>query len=134
MTTAVLWIVMGGIFGIPLTEILLISVLLTGVSFIVGDLWIYPKAGNLAATISDFCLILIGIWVLGGLFTQLDFGEAAMTSAVILAVGEWFFHRYMDTQVFEEQASENPPERNLQTEFGSDMDVKSDAKKAKKKK
>ncbi|MBB6450787.1 uncharacterized membrane protein YvlD (DUF360 family) [Geomicrobium halophilum] len=134
MMTVVLWIVLG-LFGASFVNILLISILLTLVSYMLGDLFILPNYGNLWATVADFGLAFIGVWALGSFFDQIGFW-AAFISAIVIAIGEAFFHWFMNQQVLEDEEPirNDMSERNLQTEFGSDMDVKSDAEKANKNK
>ncbi|WP_082676347.1 YndM family protein [Shouchella shacheensis] len=127
LMTAILWIVLGGVFNVSMAGVLTITVVLTALSFILGDLYVLPKYGNMAAITVDFGLALAGIWVLGALLfgsTEL-FGEAALTAAAMISVGEWFLHRYMKTHVFKNEPSSTEKERfpryQLQTEFGSEM-------------
>ncbi|MFX3675145.1 MAG: YndM family protein [Paenisporosarcina sp.] len=139
MITAVLWIVLGLYYGVFFTDILITSVLLTGVSFI-GDVFILPRIGNVFASITDFGLAMLGIWLVGSyLYEQpIELGTAAFISALIITIGELFFHRYMETEVFDEDSpnSENNTgyykQTNLRTEFAKESDIKTDAKKAKK--
>ncbi|WP_163527390.1 YndM family protein [Halobacillus ihumii] len=139
MVTAVLWIVLGGFYDVSFGDILTTSVLLTVGAYLIGDLFILPKLGNTAATIADFGLVLMGTWVLGAILFEADvpLGTASLISAVLIAVGEMIFHRYMEKSILPNQSSNTKDERNfshqgnLQTEFGSDVDIKPTAKKPK---
>lgn len=137
MITAVLWVVLELFGTVTFADVLITSVLLTGVSFI-GDVYILPKIGNVAATIADFGLALIMIWALGSfLFEQpIALGTASLISAAIIAVGEAFFHHYMMNQVIDDdkpldQTRNIHQRNNLQTEFGTDTDIKSEVEKEK---
>lgn len=130
MTTAVLWVVLGLFFGVDITEILITSVVLTVVGFI-GDEFILPRIGNVLAAIGDFVLAFAVIWLLGyNLYDEpIALGTAAFISALILGVGEMYFHRYMQMNIFEPEKS-NPDEKtgyyqrtNLQTEFAEEADL-----------
>lgn len=57
--------------------------------------------GNMAATISDFALSFLTIWLIGAYFFDpyVPVVGAAFLSSLVIAVGEWFFHRYMNQQV-----------------------------------
>jgi len=117
MIVVILGIVISGIFDGEFKDTLLISLILTVLAYVLGDLLIFRKAGddhhrnsdhvkrNTIATISDFILSFLVIWLMGkSLFT--DDSEvlvAALISALIIAVGEWFFHKYLDRHVFEEK-------------------------------
>ncbi len=129
MVTTVLWIVLG-MFGVSFGDILLTSVLLTIISLI-GDMFVLPRIGNVAATIADVGLAFVLIWLVGSFIYEqpVRVVSAAFISAIILAVGEFLFHKYMKNQFF---ASEKPrqennltsfQEDNLQTEFGTEFDI-----------
>lgn len=130
MITVVLWIVLG-LYGVSFAGILLTSVLLTGVSFI-GDMFLLPRIGNIAATIADFGLAFILIWLVSTYFVgqPVRSGMAAFISAIIIAVGEFVFHKYLQNQIFTDEKV--VPEKdfssyqrnNMQTEFGSEVDIK----------
>ncbi len=130
MIVAVLWIVLG-LFGVSFANILLTSVVLTGVSFI-GDMFVLPRVGNVAATIADFGLALVLVWLVGTYFFNqpIRLGMAALLSAIILAVGEFVFHKYLqkqiliDEKVVPEKNFNSYQKNNMQTEFGSEVDIK----------
>lgn len=127
--TAVLWIVLGGFFGVAFTDILWTGTLLTVVSFI-GDLLLLPRISNIVATIADLGLAWFAIWLIGTfLFPQLNLlGTAAFLSAIGIAIGEFFIHRFIINQIINEPDTErNHPfsAGNLQTEFSSEIDDKS---------
>ncbi|AXF55921.1 YndM family protein [Salicibibacter kimchii] len=137
MITLVLWVLLGFFGGVSFANILLVSVLLTGVSFLVGDLYVLQNFGNTLATVVDFALTGAGLWVLGAvLFPFEGLVLYCIVSAFGIATGEGFFHLYMERFVLNnpESSSGDTSTRDLQTEFGSDVDIKSDAEKANKKK
>jgi uncharacterized protein YneF (UPF0154 family) len=120
MTAFVLGIILTGIFDGESEATLLISVVLTVVAYIIGDLFISRKTGNdherhadhnkrnTIATISDAFLAFLVIWLMGKTLFA-DDGDvliASLLSALIIAAGEWFFHKYLDKDVFEEK---HPP-------------------------
>ena len=53
--TAVLLVILGIFQGISIPRVLLIS-FLTGAAYLIGDLFILPKYGNMIATMADFGL------------------------------------------------------------------------------
>ena len=55
MMTALMWIFLS-YFGFTFGNIIITSVLFTGISYVVGDLFILPRFGNGAATLADFGL------------------------------------------------------------------------------
>lgn len=129
MVTAVLWIVLG-MFGVSFSDILLTSVLLTVIS-LVGDIFVLPRIGNIAATIADVGLAFVLIWLVGSFIYEqpVRVGMAAFISAIIIAVGEFVFHKYMKNRFFTaektmwEKSSTSIQKDNLQTEFGTEFDI-----------
>ncbi|HDR7670533.1 YndM family protein [Bacillus wiedmannii] len=97
--TAVLLTLLGIFQGISIPRVLLISLFLTGAAYLIGDLFILPKYGNMIATIADFGLSFFGIWLLTSLFTDLDatrnIGLSSFIATLIIGGIEVFFHIYM---------------------------------------
>ncbi|MCC2454987.1 YndM family protein [Bacillus cereus] len=97
--TAVLLIILSIFQGISIPRVLLISLFLTGTAYLIGDLFILPKYGNMIATIADLGLSFFGIWLLISLFTDLDatrnIGVSSFIAALIIGGTEVFFHIYM---------------------------------------
>jgi len=127
MITAVLWIILGSFFNVGFGNILATSIILALASFLIGDMFILPQYENSVATMADFALAFIGIWVIGFfLYEQpISLRFAALVSALGLAVGEVFFHRYLDRRVI--KTGSRPRKRelgDLQTEFASEMNIK----------
>ena len=138
MITAVLWLILGGFFNVGFGNIFLISIIMTGVAYLIGDLWILPQFGNVVATIADFGLVFAGVWALAAIFEPTtNFGWAAFFSAIIIAIGEIFFHMYVRNTVLNNPETtadnnrQNTSDRNLQTEFGTETDAARRGKKNK---
>jgi len=51
--SAVLLMILGIFQGISIPRILFISLIITGSAYLIGDLFILPKYGNMVATIAD---------------------------------------------------------------------------------
>lgn len=109
MVAAVLLIILTWIFDVSFVDTLIISLALTAIAYLMGDLMIFLNAGkpedqktrNTIATICDFVLAFLVIWYIGHLLTDTtaEMVTPALLSAVVLAAGEWFFHLYMDQVV-----------------------------------
>src|SRR5690625_1444536 len=67
MVTAILWVVLGGFFGVSFMNIFTIGLLVTGISYLVGDLLILSRAENWVATIADFVLTFAIVWLMGSM-------------------------------------------------------------------
>jgi uncharacterized BrkB/YihY/UPF0761 family membrane protein len=117
MIAVVLGIVLTGMYDGELGDTLLISLVLTIVAYILGDLLLFRKTGNddgpradyvkrnTIATVSDAVLAFLVIWLMGkALFiNDGDVLTAAFISAIVIAAGEWAFHKYLDDHVFREK-------------------------------
>ncbi|WKA54452.1 YndM family protein [Planococcus shixiaomingii] len=130
MIAIVLSIILTGIFDVEFSDTLLISLVLTVVAYLLGDLMIFRKTGdrdahdrtgnndtaghsnsadhkkrNMMATIGDIVLSFLVIWLMGEmLFAKTDdIIAASLISALAIGAGEWFFHKYLDKNVFPEK-------------------------------
>ncbi|MBC6972797.1 YndM family protein [Bacillus sp. Xin] len=97
--SAVLLMILGISQDISLPRILLISLIITGSAYLIGDLFVLPKYGNMVATIADFGLSFLGIWLLTYLLTDNDYtgniGAPSFWAALLISVIEVFFHIYI---------------------------------------
>ena len=105
MVFSVLFVILGIAYEVEVFEIFILSLIITAVGFI-GDLTIYPKTSNKVATGGDFVLVFLIVW-LGGLWliNNPDFSLVmpAIYSALLIAVGEWFFHIYLTKRIWEQK-------------------------------
>ncbi|MGK0536110.1 YndM family protein [Bacillus sp. 'calajunan'] len=97
--SAVLLMILGVFQGISIPRILVISLLITGVAYLIEDLFILPKYGNIVATIADLGLSFVGIWALTYFLTNINLTRnieaSAFFAALLIGVAEIFFHIYM---------------------------------------
>ena len=110
MLTAVLWIVLTVAFEVSFLNTLLVSAVLTVAAYVLGDLLIFRKSGdnqehqkrNLIATFSDMVMAFAVIWLMGEALFSNDTNilSASLISAILIAGGEWYFHKYIDKNVF----------------------------------
>jgi uncharacterized membrane protein YqaE (UPF0057 family) len=113
MITVVLGIILTGIFDGEFSDTLWISIILTVMAYILGDLLIFRYAGddsdytkrNIIATLADTILTFGIVYFMGKDIFVGDNGllNAALLSAVVIGLGEWFFHKYLDNNVFDEK-------------------------------
>jgi hypothetical protein len=105
MVFSVLFVILGIAYGVEVFEIFILSLIITAVGFI-GDLTIYPKTSNKVATGGDFVLVFLIVW-LGGLWLinnpYFSLVMPAIYSALLIAVGEWFFHIYLTKRIWEQK-------------------------------
>ena len=127
LTTVILWIVLGIYYDVAINDILLTSFLLSAVSYI-ADVFVLPNVSNFWATIGDFGLAFVGIWLIGQVLfeSNLSLSDASLISAVFIAVSEIFYHRYMKSKVINDREYTPPSDitisNRMQTEFSSELD------------
>lgn len=115
MIAAVLLIILTGFFDVSFADTLLISLALTLIAYAMGDLLIFRRSGerseqttrNSIATIADVAVAILVIWLIGeGLVgSGTDVITPAIISGLFIGGGEWFFHQYLDSQVFRNRKS-----------------------------
>lgn len=103
MCVVVLEIVLRLITNLTFTEILYISAAVTIIAYIIGDLLIL-RVSNTVATVADIGLSLVTIYAFNFIWNtrEISFSDA-LIAAVALGVGEWFFHKYVASNVFPER-------------------------------
>ncbi|MFP3668814.1 YndM family protein [Priestia sp. SIMBA_032] len=109
MSAVVLGIILTGIYSYGFSDSMLISLILTVVAYALGDLLVYRNAAddsdykkrNIIATISDLILSFLVIWIMGAsLFGNTStIIQGSIISAIVITIGEWFFHKYLDKHV-----------------------------------
>lgn len=112
MLAVVLGIILTGFFNVDLGDTIAVSIVLTVVAYILGDFLIFRKSGdeseltkrNAIATVCDAILAFALIYLMGsGMFNnQDDLFLMSLISALVIAGGEWFFHKYLDRNVYDE--------------------------------
>jgi len=131
MCLAVVWIILGGFYNVTFGHVLTLSIILTVVSYVLGDLYLLPRFENWGATISDFILAVAVIWLYLVNFVDVTLPvlTAAALTSLVLSLGEWFFHKYVADNVLDKARNErraNHPD--LQTEFGEEIEPPSKKK------
>ncbi len=113
-------------------QILLISLIVTGVTYVVGDLIVLPSFGNIVTTIIDFGLAFLSVWMLSALFIEqtATIVLIAAGAAYFFSMCEALFHAYMKEKVLPKKRGIVIPFPNmrLQTEFSEEMHPKKEDK------
>ncbi|GIO25927.1 YndM family protein [Ornithinibacillus bavariensis] len=128
-TTVALWFILGMFYGVSLGDILLISFILSTVAYL-GDAFILPNVSNFWATIGDFGLAFVGIYLLGLIFIDrnIQLADDSLLSGIVIAACEIFFHRYMKRNVIEYEENQEIsrsitiPQHKLQPEISKELD------------
>jgi hypothetical protein len=87
-------------FEASIADILSFSVLLTIVSYFIGDRILLSRVGNVNATIADFFLAYLIVWIFGNilLHSYLQVAWGSIITAILVAFSEVFVHRYILSQ------------------------------------
>ncbi|WCK56194.1 DUF2512 family protein [Aneurinibacillus sp. Ricciae_BoGa-3] len=104
LVTAILYVIQMLLFRENVWNIIVLGFVVTIVSYIVGDLGILPMSGNITASIADFALSYLTIW-LTERYVFANYATPAsvfLVSSLILAAGEWYFHGYMQRNILTE--------------------------------
>ncbi|WP_096200676.1 DUF2512 family protein [Bacillus sp. FJAT-45350] len=129
MVAVILFLVLTLGIGVSVFNVLIFSAILSLLAYFIGDLQILRHSNNITATIADFALYAIGIWLLGTWLLPpiAGFIGAGIIAAVFISVGEWFFHRFMGMFIFiGELESTNvlqTEDDKLVTEFAEDEEI-----------
>ncbi|HAQ07333.1 MAG TPA: hypothetical protein DCR24_07370 [Bacillus bacterium] len=121
-----LYVILGLMYNMSFTNVFLISLVLGVTSYVIGDLFLLPRTNNTIATIADFGLAFMVIWIMG---EGMTYGESLFTPSLIAAVGialfEYFFHKYMANSTLKEQEGVNnrPTNYQYQTEASEELSV-----------
>lgn len=107
MVTVVLGIVLSLMTNLNINEILNISVAVTLISYVIGDLYVLSASNNTFATTIDVVLAIVTIYTFNYIWNirEISFADA-LVSAVVLGIGEWVFHKYVVRNVFPDSQKE----------------------------
>ncbi|MCM3705086.1 MULTISPECIES: YndM family protein [Cytobacillus] len=84
-------------FDATFADILSFSILVTAISYLLGDRIILPRLGNSNALIADFFLVYVSVWVFGSVLLNgyLQIAWGSIISAGIITLSEIFVHRML---------------------------------------
>lgn len=132
MTLAVLFIFLSLFNNVSMAHILALSLIISIVGFLLGDLVILPAFENWGATITDFFLVVITVRLYGMIFFVQYLPSLATVGliALILSVGEVFLHIYINRTILNVIESKDSPYQidmsDFQTEFGEEFESNKD--------
>lgn len=103
-TLALLYVILDRVYHASFLSVMFIALFLGFVSYLSGDMLVLPRTNNITASLADFGLSFVILWVFVLTQTRNDFSPfgAALLSAACLTVFEYFFHRYLLKNVLDE--------------------------------
>lgn len=130
MTFAILFVFLSMFNNVSVFHIFMLSLIITSLGFILGDLIILRFSENWLATITDFLLVVIAIRVYSSVFFMETLPSLSTVGliALIVAAGEVFFHTYVDRNILNITETVDSRDQintmDLQTEFAEEFDTK----------
>ena len=84
-------------------RILFLSLIVTFISYLVGDMVLLPATNNAVATIADMILNTIIIYLFNFIWNinEITF-IASLISGILLGIGEFYFHKIIDRNIDED--------------------------------
>lgn len=94
MTALILEVSLLLLTDLSFSRILWVSLVVTGISYLIGDMLILQATNNATATIADMGLTIIMIYMFNFFWNRNDISLfSCIVAGVILGFGETFFHR-----------------------------------------
>ncbi|KAB2495261.1 YndM family protein [Priestia endophytica] len=118
-----LYVILGGIDDFSIRDVFLTTIILGGLSYIIGDLLILPRTNNTLATVADFALSFIIIWVMTSNLAYGNYLARTFISALGVTIFEFFFHRYMANNVFPNDKSNRQSNAQLRYQMESSEEL-----------
>jgi hypothetical protein len=86
-------------FEATMTDIVAFSLLVTTVSYLIGDRILLPRLGNINSVIVDFMISYTIVWIFGSVLLNnyLQIAWGSMIAAVIISTAEVVLHRFILT-------------------------------------
>jgi Protein of unknown function (DUF2512) len=115
-------IILGLFFDMAFSNILLISLVLGVAAYFIGDLLILPRTNNIVATLADFGLAFLIIWLMS---ENLTYGDNHFSMSLIAALGvalfEYMFHKYVANNIFPDKGRQQTRSLQYQTEVSEEL-------------
>ncbi|WP_199478381.1 YndM family protein [Peribacillus saganii] len=118
-------------FDATIADIVSFSAVVTIISYFVVDRFILPHFGNTTATMMDFLITYLSVWIFGSVLldSYLQIGWGSIIAATIVTAVEVFVHRYLQSQDTEGQASDRQqrvtsPQLAYGTEMAEEMTIR----------
>ncbi|HEY4600854.1 MAG TPA: DUF2512 family protein [Cerasibacillus sp.] len=128
----VMIVIVLSLFGIydhmPIVNLLWMSLLITALTYIVGDMIFYRYFGNIIALILDFAFAFALFWYMGNLFIGVEYAivPLAFFAAFFFLCSEFFIHGYLAhlfAKTYQTESRDIKSLQNLRVEFAEETDV-----------
>ncbi|HWT74634.1 MAG TPA: DUF2512 family protein [Mobilitalea sp.] len=100
MTAIILEIALLLLSRLSFGNILWVSLVVTAISYLIGDMVILPAINNLVATLADMVISFVVIYMFNFFWNTNDIPFlSALVAGVALGAGEFFFHKLIDRKI-----------------------------------
>jgi hypothetical protein len=108
-------------FDATFVDILSFSLVVTVISYVIGDRIILPRIGNTNALLLDFFLTYLMVWIFGSVLLEsyVQIGWGSLISAIIITAAEVVVHRFLQKNYEVEVRKQSSLSPNLT--FGMEM-------------
>lgn len=89
------WVTLSLFSDAPHEQSIITGVLISVAIYVLGDLIVLRKIGNVMATIADMGGAFLISWLYLNAMTDSDFLVESLILSVLVAVFEWFFHEWL---------------------------------------
>lgn len=77
-------------------QTIITAVVLTIIAYVVGDMWVLPKFGNMAAIVVDFAVAALILWLMSRFLPQFIISKTGVwITALVIAIAEVLLHYYL---------------------------------------
>ncbi len=116
-------LILGLLYDMSFGNIFLITLVLGVAAYLIGDLLILPRTNNTIATIADFGLAFLIIWLMS---ESLTYGDNHFSMSLIAALGvalfEYMFHKYVANNVIKDKGGQQQTRQlQYQTEASEEL-------------
>ncbi|MDG5786129.1 DUF2512 family protein [Evansella sp. AB-P1] len=115
------------LFEVSVMWILFVTLIVIIPAYFIGDLFIYPRFGSLAAAIGDLGLYTISLWVI--LFSFVDRSATSFFNAffasIFITFVEALYHEFYINRMLNLKRVQWKPQLQLRTEYAEEIDPKS---------
>lgn len=87
------------ISGYNLTNLLILSFGVAVISYLLGDLLILPRAGNIITSAADFVIALATLWLMDYVMLTYFTLSSILYASLVIAIGEFLFHIYLENRL-----------------------------------
>jgi len=91
----IVWVVMSLLTDVAIMDSIIAGLIITAAIYVMGDLFILRKFGNIVATIADAGTAFLILWLYLGSMDYNDIVMWSLVAAALIGVFEYMFHKWL---------------------------------------